>query len=120
MAQRLVLTLGKTKTLNRGHETSSETVVPCYARSIRFYLENQLNTHIYDVVHEIPQGLAKLANGCDIIGTHEVGLATNTAPQTIRKHLCLKGHFHGCKPIKIGGRLHFSVSDIAKLIRGEK
>jgi len=69
---------------------------------------------------EIPEGLAKIANGRDIIGTYETALVTNTASQTIRKHLCLKGHFHGCKPIKIGGRLHFAVSDIARLIRGGK
>lgn len=72
------------------------------------------------VNQEIPEGLAKIANGRDIIGTHETALVTNTASQTIRKHLCTKGHFHGCKPIKIGGRLHFAVSDIARLIRGGK
>ncbi len=69
--------------------------------------------------HEIPQGLATIANGRDNILTHEVGLVTNTATQTIRRHLCHSGSFHGIKPIKIGGRLQFPVREIAKLIRGE-
>lgn len=66
---------------------------------------------------EIPEGLANIAQGRDNILTHEVGLATNTATQTIRKHLCQTGSFHGVKPIKIGGRLQFSVVEVAKLVR---
>lgn len=69
--------------------------------------------------HKIPQGLATIANGRDNILTHEVGLVTNTATQTIRRHLCHTGSFHGIRPIKIGGRLQFPVREIAKLIRGE-
>ena len=68
---------------------------------------------------EIPEGLARLANGRDNILTHELGLATNTTTQTIRKHLCQTGSFHGIKPIKIGGRLQFPVGEVAKLVRGE-
>jgi hypothetical protein len=68
---------------------------------------------------EIPHGLARLANGRDNILTHELGLATNTATQTIRKHLCQTGSFHGIKPIKIGGRLQFPVDEVARLVRGE-
>jgi hypothetical protein len=68
--------------------------------------------------HEIPQGLATIANGRDNIMTHEVSLVTNIATQTIRKHLCHTGSFHGITPIKIGGRLQFPVKDIAKLIQG--
>ncbi len=69
--------------------------------------------------HEIPQGLANIAKGRDNILTYELSLVTNTATQTIRRHLCQTGSFHGIKPIKIGGRLQFPVRDIAKLIRGE-
>ena len=68
--------------------------------------------------HDIPEGLATIAKGRDNILTHEVGLVTNTAPQTIRRHLCHSGSFHGIKPIKIGGKLQFPVREIAKLIRG--
>ena len=68
--------------------------------------------------HDIPEGLASIANGRDNILTHEVGLVTNTATQTIRRHLCHSGSFHGIKPIKIGGKLQFPVREIAKLIRG--
>jgi hypothetical protein len=65
---------------------------------------------------EIPEGLANIAKGRDNILTHEVGLATNTASQTIRKHLCQSGHFHGIVPLKIGGRLQFPVDQVAKLV----
>ena len=68
---------------------------------------------------EIPEGLARLANGRDNILTHELGMATNTATQTIRKHLCQTGSFHGIIPIKIGGKLQFPVGEVAKLVRGE-
>lgn len=68
---------------------------------------------------DIPQGLALIAQNRDNILTHEVAQATNTAIQTIRKHLCQTGSFHGIKPIKIGGRLQFSVNEVAKLVRGE-
>lgn len=68
---------------------------------------------------EIPEGLARLANGRDNILTHELGIATNTATQTIRKHLCQTGSFHGIIPIKIGGKLQFPVGEVAKLVRGE-
>lgn len=69
--------------------------------------------------YDIPEGLATIANGRDNILTHELSLVTNTATQTIRRHLCQTGSFHGIKPIKIGGRLQFPVPEIAKLIRGE-
>jgi hypothetical protein len=68
---------------------------------------------------EIPQGLALIAQGRDNILTHELGIVTNIATQTIRQHLSKTGTFHGIKPIRIGGRLQFSVVDIAKLLRGE-
>lgn len=65
---------------------------------------------------DIPEGLARVANGRDNILTHELGAVTNTATQTIRKHLCQTGSFHGVKPIKIGGRLQFPVGEVAKLV----
>ena len=68
---------------------------------------------------DIPEGLARVANGRDNILTHELGVVTNTATQTIRKHLCQTGSFHGIVPIKIGGRLQFPVFEVAKLVRGE-
>jgi len=69
-------------------------------------------------IPKIPEGLAKIANGRDNLPTNEAAFATSTAPQTIRKHLCLYGHFHGVKPIRIGGRLYFRVVDLARLITG--
>jgi len=64
----------------------------------------------------IPKGLAKIALGRDNLSTNEAAFAISTSPKTIRKHLCLFGHFHGLKPIRLGGRLYFKVIDLAKLI----
>ena len=72
------------------------------------------------VTQNIPEGLAKIANGRDNLPTNEAAYSISTSPKTIRKHLCLYGHFHGVKPVRIGGRLYFKVSDLASLIRGER
>ena len=68
---------------------------------------------------EIPDGLKKAANGRDLIPLKDTSFALSTQAQTIRKHLCVTGSFHGAKPIKIGGRILFAVEDIARLMRGE-
>jgi Fic family protein len=72
------------------------------------------------VVQEIPEGLAKISQGRDIVTAKEAAKVTNNSTQTIRKHLSEKGNFHGIKPVKIGNRLHFWVMDLAKLLKGEK
>lgn len=66
---------------------------------------------------DLPIGLASIAKGRDLINTNEAGFAVGSSPQTIRKHICLRGNFHGIKPIKIGGRLLFPVTELAKLIK---
>jgi hypothetical protein len=68
----------------------------------------------------LPNGLARIANGRDNLSTNEAAYATGAAPQTIRKHLCLHGHFHGVKPIRIGNRLYFKVTDLARLVQGDQ
>lgn len=45
--------------------------------------------------------------------------AVHSSTQTIRKNYCQKGHCYGIVPIKVGGRLLWRVSDIAKLLNGE-
>ncbi|QKM64649.1 hypothetical protein DCO17_05005 [Polynucleobacter tropicus] len=77
----------------------------------------KINSNYLDI--DLPVGLAKIANGRDLISTHETAFAFGIVPQTLRKHLCTKGSFHGVKPIKIGERWHFSVRDLALLMRGE-
>jgi len=72
-----------------------------------------------NTIQDIPKGLAEQANGRDNLLIQELAKATNTAPQTIRKHLSQTGTFHGIKPIRVGGKLQFAVIDVAKLIRGE-
>lgn len=75
---------------------------------------------INSAIQSIPDGLAKIANGRDNLPTNEAAHATSTSPQTIRKHLCLYGHFHGIKPVRIGRRLYFKVIDLAALITGDR
>jgi hypothetical protein len=72
------------------------------------------------VTQNIPEGLAKIANGRDNLPTNEAAYSISASPKTIRKHLWLYGHFHGVKPIRIGGRLFFKVTDLARLVRGEQ
>ncbi len=47
----------------------------------------------------IPDGLAKLADGRDLIGTSEISKLVNVSPKTILKHLHLNGHFYGIQPV---------------------
>ena len=75
---------------------------------------------IQAAIQNIPDGLARIANGRDNLPTNEAAYAISTAPQTIRKHLCLYGHFHNIKPVRIGGRLYFKVADLARLVRGDQ
>lgn len=79
-------------------------------------MQEPINTEITN----IPDGLARIASGRDNLPTNEAAYATSTAPQTIRKHLCLYGHFHGIKAVRIGGRLYFRVIDLAGLITGNR
>lgn len=52
--------------------------------------------------------------------TNEAAAVTRHKPQTYRKTLSLKGHFHGVKPVKIpGGRLLWPADEIDRLVSGE-
>ena len=75
---------------------------------------------IQAAIPNIPDGLARLANGRDNLPTNEAAYSISASPKTIRKHLCLHGHFHGIKPVRIGGRLYFKVTDLARLVRGDQ
>lgn len=64
----------------------------------------------------IPE-LANVANGRAILPTTEAAQAINRTPQTLRKWACLgTGPIH---PIRINGRLAWSVADLNKLLCGE-
>lgn len=68
-------------------------------------------------IPSIPDGLAKLADGRDLIGTSEISKVINVSPKTILKHLHLNGHFYGIQPVKIGKSWQFPIHEIAKLIQ---
>ncbi|PLK50193.1 hypothetical protein [Uliginosibacterium sp. TH139] len=67
----------------------------------------------------IPAALAEVSKGRDLLDTAEFGKATIRAPQTIRKNYCLTGHCFGIRPVKIGNRLMWPVTEVARLLTGE-
>lgn len=71
------------------------------------------------ITRNIPDALAKIAEGRDHINTSEFGRATNRTEQTIRKNHCLKGHCFGIRPVKIGNKLLWPVTQIAALLAGD-
>jgi len=70
-------------------------------------------------VNVIPAKLQEVAGTRDLITTAETATALNKARQTLLKEFCLKGSVYGIVPKKIGGRLLFPVSQVAKLLNGE-
>jgi hypothetical protein len=68
----------------------------------------------------IPKNLSRLAGDRDLITTEELAIIFNAQPQTIRKNFCLKKQYLGIKPLKIGKRLLWKITDVAKVINGEK
>lgn len=67
----------------------------------------------------IPDGLYATAGNRDLITTGEFAEVLNVASQTIRKNYCLTGEAYGIKPIKVGGRLLWNVSQIADRLKGK-
>jgi len=53
--------------------------------------------------------------------TTEAAAVVRYQPQTLRRDLCLKGHFHGIRPAKLpGGRLLWDADAVDALARGEQ
>lgn len=66
--------------------------------------------------HNIPPGLASIADGRDAISTTEAAHVLNRKSQTLRKWRCYgQGPIH---PVCINGRLAWKVEDLAKLLNG--
>ena len=63
--------------------------------------------------------LYRIAQGRDYLPTPDFAKTFSKSPSTVRKNLCLTGHCYGIKAVKVGGRLLFPVSEIAKLLNGE-
>lgn len=64
----------------------------------------------------VPAALAAATQGRDLVTTAEFAKAIGKASQTIRKLHCLQGAVYGVRPVKIGNRLMWRVSDIARLL----
>ena len=54
-----------------------------------------------------------------VVTTQELAKSLKCSAKTIRKNHCLTGHCYGIRPIKVGGRLLWPISEIAKLLNGE-
>ncbi len=57
-----------------------------------------------------------IADGREHATTEEFGKATRKTCQTLRKNHCLNGECYGIRPVKIGNRLLWPVSEIAALL----
>ena len=55
----------------------------------------------------------------DFLSTEEFAKTLTRSTNTLRKNYCLTGHCYGVKPIKVGGRLLWPVSEIISLLGGE-
>lgn len=75
-----------------------------------------MNIHNYQTT-QVPKGLAAIAGQRDFITTKEYAHVLNVADQTIRKNFCQTGKAYGLKPLKIGNRLLWSVSQIADKLK---
>ncbi len=53
-----------------------------------------------------------------VVTTQELAKSLKCSAKTIRKNHCLTGHCYGIRPIKVGGRLLWPISEIAKLLNG--
>ena len=62
--------------------------------------------------------LAAVARGRDHLLTGEFAMAVNCAGQTVRKNYCNNGECFGIRPVKVGNRLLWPVTQIAELLSG--
>lgn len=54
------------------------------------------------------------------LDTAEAAAVLRIRPQTLRRALCLKGHYYGLKPAKLpNGRLLWDATDLDRLVDGE-
>ena len=67
------------------------------------------------VTENFPE-LAAVAKGRDMLPTNDAATAINRAPQTLRKWACLE--CGPIRPIRINGRLAWSVADLRTLLSG--
>jgi len=53
-----------------------------------------------------------------VLSTADAARALTKSSQTLRKLYCQQGSAFGIKPVKIGGRLAWRVSDLLRVLRG--
>lgn len=68
------------------------------------------------IVQTVPDGLAAVAHGRDVLPTDEAASVINRRAQTLRKWACLENG--PIRPIRINGRLAWRVTDLAVILNG--
>ncbi|MGE0070989.1 MAG: DNA-binding protein [Thiomonas sp.] len=53
-----------------------------------------------------------------VLNTADAARALMKSGQTLRKLYCMQGHAYGIKPLKIGQRLAWRVSDLLRVLQG--
>ena len=66
--------------------------------------------HTLQALHQITDGRK------DFLSTEEFAKSITRSTNTLRKNYCLTGHCYGVRPIKVGGRLLWPVSEIITLL----
>ena len=55
------------------------------------------------------------------LSTEQAAAALHIKPQTLRRALCLQGHYYGLKPVKLpNGRLRWDSTELDRLTAGEE
>jgi hypothetical protein len=67
---------------------------------------------------DILEYLRQMTGGRPLANTNELAQISDTRPQTIRRNHSERGEFHGLRPIKIGNRLFWPLTDIARVMSG--
>ena len=68
---------------------------------------------------DILEYLRQMTGGRPLANTTELALISDTRPQTIRRNHSERGEFLGLRPIKIGNRLFWPLTDVARVLSGD-
>lgn len=67
---------------------------------------------------DILEYLRQMTGGRPLANTTELAQISDTRPQTIRRNHSERGEFLGLRPVKIGNRLFWPLTDIARVLSG--
>lgn len=59
---------------------------------------------------------SKMSEKPKYLTTTELARAVRRQPNTIRKSVCLEGHFKGIRPVRLGGKLLWALDQVEALL----